>query len=315
MVLWEAPGEAESRRLGALPGNVGALATSPNGRLLAMVLGGSSDQLVLRDLTSGVDRVLLQTNGGEHLAMDLQWRPDGSALAVSSTPPETAPGAPSTMARLLLLPADGSGPRQLLASGTDAFFVSGWSSDGSLLFFGRARYRTDDPGSLWSIKADGSQLRDLQAPRAFSDVVSDGSAVVYVPFRMGAGVGAELWEMVPGQNRHRIVQIPGLSDLRLLPSSQSILVVLQSEDGKTVRFARVARNSGAVTPLGASFTTESPVFARFAPSRVVAPSGDGAVVTLDGRTGQAESLLWIDLTHDRTRLLATAPIALPAGWR
>ncbi len=316
IVLWEAQRQGESSRLAALPENLRALALSPNGRSLAMVLSGPSDRLVLWDMAGGGgERVLVETRAGEHLGTDLQWKPDGTAVAASTTPPETAPGAPSAAARLLLLPVDGSSPRELLGSATDAFFVTGWSADGGLLFFGRARYRTDDPGSLWSIKVDSGQLRDLLAPRAFSDVVPDGNAVVYAPFQIGSGLRPELWEAVLGQDRRRIAQLPGLSDLRVMPSGQSVLVVLTSQDGKTIRFARVARDTGAVTPLGASFTSQSPVFARFAVGRVIVPSGDTAVVTLDEQGRQSQSLLWVDLAHDRVRLLATAQMVFPAGWR
>ncbi len=289
---------------------------SPNGRFLAMALDGPPDRIVVRNLNVvAADRPLMTAEASDHLQDDLLWRPDGSGLAVIAAPPETAVGAPSTTSRLLWVPIGVAGPRELLASDRDTFFLVRWSADGRTLFFGRAHFRSGDPGSLWSIAADGSNAHDLRVPRARSDVTADGSAAVYASFTLGSGVMPEVWEAAPGQSGHRVALVPGLNDVRLLPDGKSLLALTQQQDRRNqVAFARIGRDTGTVTPLLARYDGTTEVVASFSPTWAIAPSGDGALVVIFGQ-GQAERVLWADLARGEVRLLSQATPTLLAGWR
>ena len=139
-----------------------APAWSPDGRVLFYVhhdLAAQLSRIVAREIASGRVKDLyraplsvLPLRSGRDETMVLS--PDGQhvAFSVAAQPPQSAV--------LMLLPASGGAPRELLR-GQD-IQVQGWTPDGRVLFTGRPNGSAD--GWLWSVATDGAALRLMLGP-------------------------------------------------------------------------------------------------------------------------------------------------------
>jgi serine/threonine-protein kinase len=101
----------------------GGLSLSPDGRHLALTIGGPNDQIWIYDLERGSLNPL--TRGWINTLPT--WTPDGRRIAFMSN----RGGRPS----LFWQPVDGSGPAQRLATSVDQPNPLAWSPDGKSLFF------------------------------------------------------------------------------------------------------------------------------------------------------------------------------------
>jgi Tol biopolymer transport system component len=125
---------------------------------------------------------------------DPMWMPDGESLRVhdvvlpidGSTPHSIDPRAPYTLGAvtspdgsrvahiirnsLVVAEADGSNPQMVFRGDrSESLAVIDFSPEGDRILFSRT---TDSESSLWSVKADGSDLRHLVAGTASGDWLS-----------------------------------------------------------------------------------------------------------------------------------------------
>ena len=111
---------------------------SPDGRTLAFARGPArltADELVLRDLESGAERVILAAPG----VAAPDWAPDGSRIAVALG------GA------IVTIHTDGTGLRTLVTGGTTE---PAWSPDGTRIAFER-------DGDIWTMTPAGGELVNI----------------------------------------------------------------------------------------------------------------------------------------------------------
>lgn len=204
----------DGRRLGRIYGRgdeVGfAPAWSPDGTHLAFreqVDAQNASAVVISDFTTAMP---VAAGPGTRIA----WSPDGTHLAYD----ETTPGAGGDVrSRVVIVRADGTGPRPLFGAGAGAEAAPDWSPDGTRLAFARRTQGADGSPTVevWTATADGGDARRLfggdglmAAEPAWSP---DGRTLVATRFngrtgedrglwRVGAdGAGAKL--LVPGGER------------------------------------------------------------------------------------------------------------------
>jgi serine/threonine-protein kinase len=111
------------RMLGDARRHFGGLSLSPDGRRLALTIGGPNDQIWIYDLERGSMTPL--TRGWINTLPT--WTPDGRRIAFMSD----RGGTPN----LFWQPVDGSGPAQRLSTSADQQSPLAWSPDGKSLFF------------------------------------------------------------------------------------------------------------------------------------------------------------------------------------
>lgn len=151
---------------------------------------------------------------GNYPSYNPDWSPDCSQIVYAAA-------YPSWQYTLVVMNADGSGKRVLLApSGTADDWYPEWSPNGEWIVF--TSTRSGDPnGDVYRVNVDGSDLRPLTTERGWFPVWSpDSSRIAYVGF---TDLVQDIWVMnADGSDQHRLTYEPQawwpywLSDGRLM---------------------------------------------------------------------------------------------------
>ena len=140
------------------------LSASPDGRHLVVVDGGGRETwtgktLAVSDLGGPIHRM---TNP-DGVALFPSWSPDGGMIAFVNQPESPLTDGPDVLPtasqrQIWLVSADASNPRRLTGNPAYRDERPEWSADGKTILFARLR---DSGASLWTIAADGSNLRPV----------------------------------------------------------------------------------------------------------------------------------------------------------
>ena len=200
------------------------------------------------------------------------YSPDGKKIAFESFR--------SGASEAYTMNADGSGvsPRLTTVLGTDS--PSGWSADGSKIYFRSTR--TGNNPQIWSMNADGSNQTNLSKLPGVADSVPngspDGTKIVFQSTRDGgADNDREIYSMNPdGSGVTRLTNNPGGDDLN--PN--------WSPDGKQIVFERSVRGvsrSNNIFRMNADGTGVTQLTATPAPAGNRNPvwSPDGTIIAFD----------------------------------
>jgi len=178
--------------LGAAPADFSYPRISPDGRQIAVSI---TPHLWLYDADRGTG-LPLTTSG---INVEPVWTPDGARVTFSRT-------TPGTYFDLYNIPADRSGPPELLLQREGRQLPTSWSPDGRTLAF----YERTDSGEMDIWMLEGTRARALLAENHIehSPVLSpDGPWLAYVSFETGT---AEVHvRPYPGPGRARIASIKG----------------------------------------------------------------------------------------------------------
>jgi Tol biopolymer transport system component len=141
------------------------LSFSPDGASLLISRGngrfeGENKWIARLDYAAGRSRRLTDR---QHAAFSTTWSPDGARIAYVSLPTDPARevSAGYSLTRLWVMAADGSGKRQLTADPRYADSLPVWMERGNAIFFTRTDLAADRQDSLWTIRPDGTGLREL----------------------------------------------------------------------------------------------------------------------------------------------------------
>jgi serine/threonine-protein kinase len=152
-----------ARPIGAAHRSFGNPRLSPDGRRVAVTIGGAAGRDVWI-LDAEHDSLTRVTFGSDALLP--VWTPDGTRLTYCSDKGEARPN-------LFWIPADGSGPEERLSSSEYGQYPSSWSPDGQTLLFSELNANTR--GDIWVLS-----LGDRTA-RPFVRTPFDESAAVFSP--------------------------------------------------------------------------------------------------------------------------------------
>lgn len=204
-------------------------ATSPDGRRLAYVArDDDASTIELIDIASGERRQLYRSQ--EQVPIDLAWSPDGQHLVFLSGGTLTAQ----------IVPADGSQPARLVATGAPSFFA--WSPDSARLLL-HVGGHTVQGGRVALFQHGQEQASSLLSDPGLFQAPAwslDGSHFYYVaqpPIESAQPTIADLKSDIvrvtaDGKSPQRLVR-EEQSDLRIIrsPTSDQIAYMVRSVDG------------------------------------------------------------------------------------
>jgi hypothetical protein len=167
--IWRirADGTGRPERLTNAPGDDRAATYSPDGTKLAFdSTRDGNTEIYIMDADGSNPRRLTNSPDEDWGAT---WSPDGRSIAFNSSRTGDA--------EIYVIGMDGTGLKRLTNEPGTHDFAPSWSPDGSRIVFRRDPREPGAQGEIWSMTADGSDLRNLtQTSSSGEDIPSGGGA-------------------------------------------------------------------------------------------------------------------------------------------
>jgi Tol biopolymer transport system component/DNA-binding winged helix-turn-helix (wHTH) protein len=268
---------------------------SPDGTRIAYTSDhGKGYEIFIRELAPGAQEVQLTSDGTGNFAP--AWSPDGSLIAYSSR----------NRSGIWLIPAQGGTARKL----TDFGARAAWSRDGQWIAFqsgGPGDFAADSigiliPSTIWVIRADGSDARQVTRP---------GSPE--------GGQGVPSWSP---DSRHIVfisdyaiwaIAVDGTGLVRLIPKAYRFFDPVYSPDGNSVVFgaATGGRNLYGLMQIRVSPGTSAPIGEPVQIMNVGATDIKQMNFSYDGRKLVYAALSMTSGIHSQAVSVAGDPVGQP----
>ena len=270
---------------------------SPDGTRIAYTSDhGKGYEIFIRQLVPGAQEVQLTSDGAANFAP--AWSPDGSLIAYSSR----------NRGGIWLIPAQGGTARKLTEFGARA----AWSRDGQWIAFqsgGPGDFGADSigiliPSTIWVIRADGSDARQVTrpgSPEGGQGVPSwspDSRHIVFISDYAIWAIGAD-----------------GTGLVQLIPKSYRFFDPVYSPDGNSVVFgaATGGRNLYGLMQIRVSSRNSAPIGEPVQIMNVGASDIRDVAFSSDGRKLVYAALSMTSSIHSQAVSAAGDPVGQPVS--
>ncbi|MGA2586294.1 MAG: hypothetical protein ABSF88_04620 [Candidatus Aminicenantales bacterium] len=154
---------------------------SPDGKALYYVEGGNLHRVMRRALENGEEKELYQMKEPAGSIDDLSLSKDGRQLAFVQA------NAESKTESLIIVPAEGGSPRELLRSKTPINQID-WTKDGRHVLM--VWYMATGPSHVWSMSIEGGEPQPSPAATYLQAVHPDGRRIAFYDSKGG---NEEVW--------------------------------------------------------------------------------------------------------------------------